>query len=243
MSESMESVKQSTPIVKQRSTLVRRVSGMFKDGKSSGPPLLFRHASMQRLRHCCQNLNLFPYLLYSFGNSKSHPAVQKLHRQFIIMMHNFSMIFQSMLQTILETYPVRNSVRFVINLQQVLLKNLDPQGLSRSYQAFAKLRKTEETPKTASDSDVDENIVVKFSKFKPQGRKRTPLLLTLAVYFALLVLASQIVGIFSVMLFGKYPPGYIFLMSALLFLGYITLKIMAFDKAGHGFKEEKRKAE
>lgn len=40
--------------------------------------MLFRHASMQ-IRHCCQNLNLLPYLLYSFDNSKSHPVVRRVH--------------------------------------------------------------------------------------------------------------------------------------------------------------------
>ncbi|XP_046747936.1 uncharacterized protein LOC124412252 [Diprion similis] len=242
MSESMESVKkQSLPIIKQRHTLARRVSGMFKDGKTSGPPLLFRHASMQRLRHCCQNLNLFPYLLYSFGNSKSHPTVKKLHNHFILLMHNLSIIIQSMLNSILQSIPVKNSVRFAIGFQRVLLKHLHSQGLTRSYEAFASLRKTSKPPqKTQEIKNREEE---KFAKFKPRERKRISLVLTLAVYFALLVLASQLVGIISVMLFGKYPPGFIFLMSALLFLGYITLKIMAFDKVGHGFKEEKRKTE
>lgn len=198
---------------------------------------------MQRLRHCCQNLNLFPYLLYSFGNSKSHPTVQKMYRQFLLMMHNFSIIVQSILQVILHSTPVKNSVRFAIGLQRVLLKHLDSQGLTRSYEAFATFRKTSVNDTQRPVATTDVKVETKFAKFKPQQPKRISILLTLAVYFALLVLASQLVGIFSVMLFGKYPPGFIFLMSALLFLGYITLKIMAFDKAGHGFKEQKRKSE
>ncbi|XP_015521277.1 uncharacterized protein [Neodiprion pinetum] len=242
MSESTESVKkQSLPIIEQRHTLVRRVSDMFRDGKSSGPPLLFRHASMQRLRHCCQNLNLFPYLLYSFGNSKSHPTVKKLHRNFILLMHTLSIIIQSMLNSILQSTPVKNSVRFAIGFQRVLLKHLHTQGSTRSSEAFASLRRTSKSPQTTQEIKNEEEE--KFAKFKPRERKRISLVLTLAVYFALLVLASQLVGIISVMLVGKYPPGFIFLMLALLFLGYITLKIMAFDKGGHGFKEQKRKAE
>lgn len=195
---------------------------------------------MQRLRHCCQNLNLFPYLLYSLRNSKSHPSVKKMHRQFVLLMQNFSLLVQSIFYSILQSKPVKNSVHFAIGFQRVLLKNLESHGLMRSYELRVTKRSASETLQT---SPIDVEVKPIFVKFKPKERKRISLLLTTAVYLALLVLAFQLVGIISVMLFGKYPPGFIFLISALLFLGYITLKIMAYDKEGHGFKEEKRKAE
>ncbi|CAK9817290.1 hypothetical protein ANTQUA_LOCUS9319 [Anthophora quadrimaculata] len=129
-----------------KSTLDGRVSDILKDGSYSGPPMLFHHESMQKIRHCCQNLNLFPYLLYSFDNSKSHPIVRKVH-------------------------------------------------------------------------------------------------LCLAVYFALVFLAFQLVGLFSLMVIGKYTPGFIFLVSSLMFLSYITLKVFFHESVTLNDKSRKIKAE
>ncbi|XP_044591816.1 uncharacterized protein LOC123269934 [Cotesia glomerata] len=58
------------PLLANKPTLVRRVSDLLKDGSQS-TPLLFNNPSIQKLRHCCQNLNLFPYLLYSLGSKTS----------------------------------------------------------------------------------------------------------------------------------------------------------------------------
>lgn len=79
MSQIVSGIVEKKDALKRKPTLARRVSDMFKDGNYSGPPMLFRHASMQKIRHCCQNLNLLPYLLYSFDNSKSHPIALKVH--------------------------------------------------------------------------------------------------------------------------------------------------------------------
>ncbi|XP_024941086.1 uncharacterized protein LOC107268036 isoform X2 [Cephus cinctus] len=194
--------------VRRRPTLARRVSEMFKDGNYSGPPLLFRHSSMQKIRHCCQNLNLFPYLLYSFGNSKSHPVARKVN-----------LYFNLLLKTITE------QIFFVTNcVHQTALQ------IIRSPQ-------TTPTPGTFEASIAITNTQ-KFTKFEKQERKRISLVLTLAVYFALLVLAFQLVGLCSLMMFGKYTPGFIFLISALMCLGYVSLMVMIHDG---GFKKQKRK--
>ncbi|XP_012278544.1 uncharacterized protein LOC105698667 [Orussus abietinus] len=191
-------------------TLVRRVSDMFKDGNYSGPPSLFRHSSMQRIRHCCQNMNLFPYLLYSFGNSKSHPVAKKVN-----------VCFSFFLKGITERIFFLNS-----SLKQRVLEGLGTEALS---------------PKKSGRTSL-EKVPPKFSKFEKQERKRISIVLTLGVYFALLVLAFQLVGLCSLMLYPeKYTPGFIFLISALVVLAVISLKIMVHDTMAKGYKREKRK--
>lgn len=66
--------------------------------------MLFRHASMQKIRHCCQNLNLLPFLLYSFGNSKSHPLVRKVHVYLSCLLQeiNFLITYQYLRQSVLS---------------------------------------------------------------------------------------------------------------------------------------------
>ncbi|CAK9817292.1 hypothetical protein ANTQUA_LOCUS9319 [Anthophora quadrimaculata] len=167
-----------------KSTLDGRVSDILKDGSYSGPPMLFHHESMQKIRHCCQNLNLFPYLLYSFDNSKSHPIVRKVHL--------------------------------------CLDKSKETKVLKRPEQRKSTL---------------------KFRQFSQQKRKRTPLHLILAVYFALVFLAFQLVGLFSLMVIGKYTPGFIFLVSSLMFLSYITLKVFFHESVTLNDKSRKIKAE
>lgn len=198
-------------VTRRRTTLVRRVSDMFKDGNYCGPPLLFRHSSMQKIRHCCQNLNLFPYLLYSFGNSKPHPVARKVNVCVVLL-----------LKTITERIFLLNS-----SFRRIFLQGLCPNIPCRE------------------ESVVQDNLAkpsLKFCKFEKQKRKQISLLLTLAVYFALTIVVFQLVGLCSLLISGKYTPGFIFLVIALLFLGYISLKIMVHNTVSHGFKREKRKA-
>lgn len=195
-----------------KSTLDGRVSDILKDGSYSGPPMLFRHESMQKIRHCCQNLNLFPYLLYSFDNSKSHPIVRKVH----LCLGQF-----------LETIIAR--IFFLYNnIRQSLLSDIR----SDKSKETKVLKRPEQRKPT-----------LKFRQFNQQKRKRTPLHLILAVYFALMFLAFQLVGLFSLMVIGKYTPGFIFLISSLMFLSYITLKILFHESVTLNDKSRKIKAE
>ncbi|PBC31161.1 uncharacterized protein LOC108001001 [Apis cerana] len=180
-------------------TFVRRVSNMLKDGSYSEPPMLFRHASMQKIRHCCQNLNLLPYLLYSFDNSKSHPIARKVHNclgQFLqIVTTRIFLIYKSFRRSLL--CGIRSS----------------------EFQAS-------EPPKTPESC----KFTARFRTTRQLKRKQNNrLILTLGVYFAPLFLFSQLVGLFCLMIFGKYTPGFIFLISALLFLAYISFKVLFHD--------------
>ncbi|XP_063985266.1 uncharacterized protein LOC135166684 [Diachasmimorpha longicaudata] len=184
-------------------TLVRRVSDLFKDSNTSGSQL-FRHPSMQKLRHCCQNLNLFPYLLYSLGDVKN--TTQKL---------TINQLMTKFTDRLFELY---------LNIRLIVHTKLQP------------------VPSKASPEAKEE--VKKFTKFERQKRKRNSLLLITAVYLAPLVLVFQLVGILSLLVFGKYTPGFIFLLSALLFLGYISMKVLFHDNDNQRYrKPTKRKVD
>lgn len=190
---------------------VNRVSDMPKDGSCSRPPMLFRHASMQKLRHCCQNLNLFPYLLYSFGNSKSHPIALKVHLC-------FGQLLEAMTARMLCLYQ---------QLRHSLLRGIKS---SEDFQV--------EGTRLGSRSS---RHTVKFEKLPPQKRKQIPLYLTLSVYLAPLLLLFQLVGLLGLMGTGKCTPGFIFLISALLFLGCISLKVFFHETAPRPSRREKKK--
>lgn len=189
-------------------TLVGRVSNMLKDGSYNEPPILFRHASMQKIRHCCQNMNLLPYLLYSFENSKSHPIAKKVH-----------LYFDQLLQ--------------IITARILLLQKSFRESL------FCGIHSDESVQKPKQDSYSST------SKFRTLGRPKRkqhhPLFLIMAVYFAPFLLAFQLVGLFSLMVLGKYTPGFLFLFFALLFLGCISLKIFFFESVTYIAKCEKKK--
>ena len=191
-----------------KATLVGDVSNVLKDGSHSGPPTLFRHASMQRIRHCCQNLNLLPYLLYSFDNSKSHPIARKVH-----------LCFDHLLQT--------------ATARILLLQKSFRRSLIRGIHS--------EESQEQESAKLEEPCRSRFRTFSRQKRKENPLFLILAVYFAPLLLACQSIGLFSLMVFGKYTPGFIFLFAALLFLGCISLKIFFHESMTHTEKCEKKK--
>ncbi|XP_076763571.1 uncharacterized protein LOC143430974 [Xylocopa sonorina] len=157
----------------------------LKDGLNNRPPTLFRHASMQKIRHCCQNLNLFPYLLYSFDNSKSHLIARKMH----------------------------------LYVDQFL------QGIAARLFFICKSLRLSLTRETLQPRPT---VTVKspFRTSSPKRRQNRSLFLIMAVYFAPLLLMLQLIGLFSVVVLGKYTPGFIFLISVLLFLGCISLKIL-----------------
>ena len=165
--------------------------------------MLFRHTSMQKIRHCCQNLNLFPYLLYSFENSKSHPIARKLH-------YCLGQFLQLITARIFFLYK---------SFRQSLLCGVHAKELQTA----------EKTPKI---SEPVSKLTPRFRTIKrDQKPKSRRLFLTLAVYFAPLLLLLQLIALFSAMVFGKYTPGFIFLISALLFLGCISLKILFHETA------------
>lgn len=198
--------------VQRKPTLARRVSDMFKDGNYSGPPMLFRHASMQKIRHCCQNLNLLPYLLYSFENSKS----LKVHI-------SLSRFLQDITISLLITYE---------NLRQLALREI------RVEEPI----KVEEPSIIAEPNDEPfAKLPASFGGFEKPKRKPHPLYLIAAVYLVPLLLGFQMVALCGLTIFGKYTPGFIFLITALFFLGGIALKVLLHETARHGVNKCERK--
>lgn len=204
-----------------------RVTNVLKDG-NSGPPILFRHTSMQKIRHCCQNQNLFPYLLYSFDNSKTHPMARRVH-----------LCLDELLDGIIaRVFFLHQSLR------QYVLRGIQTECL----QAPAPLPVPTPAPAPPKENygddagDATDKPTSKFRTLERQKRKQTPLFLTMAVYLTPLFLAFQLIGLCSLMIFGKYTPGFIFLFTALLFLGGISLRIMFHETMVHRVKCERSKA-
>jgi len=209
----MSQIMEQNDGLKRKPTLVRRVSDMFKDGNYSRPPMLFRHTSMQKIRHCCQNLNLLPYLLYSFDNSKSHPIARKMHVY-------LSRFLQEITLSLLVTYE---------NLRQSALRGI-------------RLEKSANAQKATAETNDPAESVARFNRFESTPkRKRHPCYLTVAVYLVPLLLIFQILTLCSLMIFGKYTPGFIFLITSLLFLGGIALKILLHETVLNGVNKCERK--
>nr|XP_033336694.1 uncharacterized protein LOC117226469 [Megalopta genalis]XP_033336695.1 uncharacterized protein LOC117226469 [Megalopta genalis]XP_033336696.1 uncharacterized protein LOC117226469 [Megalopta genalis]XP_033336697.1 uncharacterized protein LOC117226469 [Megalopta genalis]XP_033336698.1 uncharacterized protein LOC117226469 [Megalopta genalis]XP_033336699.1 uncharacterized protein LOC117226469 [Megalopta genalis]XP_033336700.1 uncharacterized protein LOC117226469 [Megalopta genalis] len=200
-----------------KQALVRRMFNMVKDDNYSGPPapLLSRHASMQKIRHCCQNLNLLPYLLYSFDNSKSHPIARKVH-----------LCFDQLLQ--------------VVTARLLCLYEQFRQTLLQEIQTSKELRTSQEPEGPRSELDAC-RLAVKFDSIPRRKRKQTPLYLTLAVYLAPLLLFLQLVGLLGLMEIAKCTPGFMFLTSALLFLGCISLKVFFHETVPRPARRQKNK--
>ncbi|KAK2577200.1 hypothetical protein KPH14_003351 [Odynerus spinipes] len=218
-------ISEEETIIKGKPTLVRRVSNMLKDGNYSGPPLLFRHASMQKLRHCCQNLNLFPYLLYSYDNSKSHPVARKV-----------SLCLTELLRDIVQ--------RFFFIYKFLRYTALQDIGAEKS--SSLKSKKTGEKDDVARVEEQKQLTVQKFQRFERQRRQRIPIFLTLAVYLAPLILAFELIALCSLLIFDKYTPGFVFLISALMFLGCIAFRVLfhdASEKCGVNNRNENNKCE
>ncbi|XP_076293671.1 uncharacterized protein LOC143215434 [Lasioglossum baleicum] len=202
-------------VVVGEQTLANRVSNTLKDESYSRPPMLFRHASMQKLRHCCQNLNLFPYLLYSFGNSKSHPLALKVH-----------LCFGQLLEVV--------TARLLCLYQQLR------HSLLRGIKSTEDIQVPEAQSESRSRSESC-RPTMKFLCLPQEKPKEIPLSLTLAVYLAPLFLLFQLVGLLGLMEAGKCTPGFIFLISALLFLGCISLKVFFHETMPRPARRQKKK--
>lgn len=164
---------------------------------------------MQKLRHCCQNLNLFPYLLYTFGSSKSHPFAKKVNVR-----------LEQYLKRILE-----NLFLIYTSLRHLILREIRSEKKIRAEKKIA-----------------DEKLRV-FRSIKQKPKEISYFLVT-AIYLVPLILAFQLVTIGSLLALENHTPGFIFLVTALFCLGFISLKVMFCDKtARKTFKNEKRKAE
>lgn len=166
---------------------------------------------MQKLRHCCQNLNLFPYLLYSFENSKSHPFAKKVNVR-----------LEQYLKRIVENlFLIYTSIRHLV---------------LREIRSEKKIIRNEKKIDNLSKSRIFRSI-----KQKP---KEISYLLIMAIYLVPLILIFQLIAIGNLLIVEKHTPGFIFLVTALFCLGFISLKVMFYDKtARKTFKNEKRKKE
>lgn len=174
--------------------------------------MLFRHASMQKIRHCCQNLNLLPYLLYSFDNSKSHPIARKMH---VYLSH----FFQEITISLLVTYG----------------------SLRRSVLHGIRVEKPTNAQKTIAEiNDDSAKPAARFNRLKKPKRKHS-CYLTAAMYLVPLLLVFQMMALCSLTIFGKYTPGFIFLITSLLFLGGIALKILLHQTVLYDVKRCERK--
>ncbi|KAL0123107.1 hypothetical protein PUN28_007617 [Cardiocondyla obscurior] len=207
----MSEIVEQNDGLKRKPTLVRRVSDMFKDGNYSGPPMLFRHASMQKIRHCCQNLNLLPYLLYSFDNSKSHPLARKMHMY-------LSRFLQEITISLLVTY----------------------EGLRQSVVHEIRAEKSADAQKAPDAGDNSPKPVARFNRIK-KAKRKCSCYLTAAVYLVPLLLIFQMAVLCSLTIFGKYTPGFIFLITSLLFLGGIAFKILQHQTVTYGVRGCERK--
>jgi hypothetical protein len=184
---------------------------LLADGTYSGPPSPFS----QKIRHCCQNLNLFPYLLYSFENSKSHPIAKKVNLCFDLILKNF-------IQRLLLVY-ARLRRAALCGLQQKSLLSSKKEIKEQNY-IFA-----------------ENHTKDRLCNFRRQKPKRSSMLLIIAIYLTPLILAFQLIGLCSLLIFGKYTPGFIFLVTSLVFLGYISMKIMFHDTVAVRRKNEERR--
>ena len=186
------------------------------------PPSLYRVSSMQKIRHCCQNINLLPYLLYSFSNPKANVKVNVY----------ISLFLNRIAERIFRVYA---------SIRHTIIRGL-PFEITRKSIAVCDEMKCTEQQRINEVTKAPQ--LPKFAKFERQKPKQSTLALKLAVYLAQFVLAFQLIGILSLLIFGKYTPGFIFLLSALLFLGYISMKVLSSDGTKiYRFKHQKRKIE
>lgn len=167
---------------------------------------------MQKIRHCCQNLNLLPYLLYSFDNSKSHPLARKMH----VYLNRF---LQEMTLALIPYEKLRQVAK---------------RGLSAESPIVAQKAIVESSDDLAKPS-------ARFCRFEKPKRKPHPFYLVAAAYLVPLLLVFQMIILCTLTIIGKYTPGFIFLITALLFLGGIALKILLHETALRGDEKCKRK--
>ncbi|XP_047351486.1 uncharacterized protein LOC124949809 [Vespa velutina] len=213
-------ISKEETIIKGKPTLVRRVSNMFKDGNYSRPPLLFRHASMQKLRHCCQNLNLFPYLLYSYDNSKSHPVAKKVNVC-------ISELLRSIAERFFYIYKYLRCTSLYGNGNKNNNNNNNNVIYPKKSSIESKKGKGDEADLVIDDEE--RKPIAKFQRQERQRQKQIPFFLILAVYLVPLILAFEMIIVCSLLIFDKYTPGFVFLISAVIFLAYIAFRIFFYE--------------
>jgi len=177
--------------------------------------MLLRHASMQKIRHCCQNLNLLPFLLYSFDNSKSNPIVRKMYVYLNCLLREITL-------SLLNTYQ---------SLRHSVLNEIRVERPSSSGQQEAQPTDLAKSVATFSKSET----------FKKPKRKPHPFYLVAAAYLVPLLLFCQTLTLCSLTILGKYTPGFLFLIAAMLFLGGIALKILMHEKTLCRMKQDENK--
>ncbi|KAK0175739.1 hypothetical protein PV327_009466 [Microctonus hyperodae] len=214
----------SRSLLTVKPTLARRVSDLFKaDGNNNGTPLIFSNSSMKKLRHCCQNVGLFPYLLYSLGNSKFNDN-NKL---------NWSLIITRITEKIFLLYGnIRQTIRYHSNFDKIYQKSICHN---------VEMKQSMDTDITLTN--VSQNVK-KFDEFYCEKRESSSLLMIISVYIAMVILIAQLIGIISLIFTGKFTPGFVFLVCSLLCLGYIIMKVLLCEDSFNDMKKRgKRKVE
>lgn len=168
---------------------------------------------MQKIRHCCQNLNLLPYLLYSFDHSKSHPVAVKVNIYLNIMVNHL----------------LQNMVLLYAKLQWSILRSLSSESQKAPKEAVRSEKK-----ERVSRSSFHKEVIA-----KPK-QKQTPIYLVLVIYLAPLLVACQLAVVCCLLALSKYTPGFTFLVCALMFLGLIFTRTMFHDSVAHRQTSKKK---
>ena len=135
----------------------------------------------------------------------------------------FDLILKNFVQRFLFVYA---------SLRQAALRGLQQTSLLPSKKEVSVVQKP---------VDAVSDVKAKLCTIKKQKPKQSPILLTIAIYLAPLILALQIIGLGSLLIFSKYTPGFIFLITSLAFLGYISMKIMFHDTVAVRRKMQERR--
>lgn len=209
----------------------RFISG---DRNTAVTPLLLRRTSIQKLRHCCQTLNLFPIMFYSFEQRTGQAmSMEKV---------NLAILMSRITERIYRVY---------LSLIFAIIRGLGVESMKSSIivASSEKIVKPATVAPMASTNGAELKKVsrrneMKFEKFVVQKPKSSPLFFKLTVYLAPLFLALQLIGLFGLMTLSKFSPGFIFLVSSLIFLGCISIKILNHKaRAVEIFKHNKRKSD
>jgi len=168
---------------------------------------------MQKIRHCCQNLNLLPFLLYSFDNSKSNPIVRKMYVYLNCLLREITL-------SVLNAYQ---------SLRHSVLKEIRVERSSSGQEA---------QPTTDHLAGRGVATFSKTETFKKPKRKPHPFYLVAAAYLVPFLLLCQIITLCSLTILGKYTPGFFFLIAALLFLGGIAFKVLMHENTLHQVKQD-----
>lgn len=180
---------------------------------------------MQKLRHCCQNLNLFPYLLYSYDNSKSHPVAKKVNVCISELLRSIAERFFYIYKYLRCTSLYSNGNKSNNN------NNNNSNNVVRQKESLIELKKEKgDEADLVDDYDNEERKpIAKFQRQERQRQKQIPFFLIVAVYLVPLILAFEMIVVCSLMIFDKYTPGFVFLVSAVIFLACIAFRIFFYE--------------